>query len=276
MKKTLHIFTLIFSIIILVSCEPSRAENGDLLNGLNENLTGNTTTKLLKKLTVSDDSGSPVTINYFYDGIRLVSVTTSDNSSSYEITYDGDFISQIVYVNSDQGESVTSTLDLLYDGKILKKINEEQDTNGEIIKSVTDITYDGMQLSQIKRTTFTNDTPPKEALILTSDLTFSGPNVSKWILTTESKIPVIPKIVLTANITSYDDKKNPFSQLPKEFNIATLHFETSGQSILGFCKNNPKKITVAGQTADYIYVYDSDGYPVLATVDDETLKYEYY
>lgn len=280
MKKSVQILSFIFSLLIMFSCEPSRAENGDLLHGIKENNTENGTTKLLKKLTVNNNQGSAVTINYIYQGIQLTSITTSDNSSSYEISYNGDFINQIIHTASENGASVTSTLDLVYEEKILTKINEEQDENGEIIKSVTDITYDGEQrISKIKRTTFTNDTPPKKSLILTSELTFSEENISKWILTADSNpsspIPV-PPMVITTNLPSYDDKKNPFSGLPKAFNIAALYFEISGQAILGFSKNNPKKVTSEGQTGEYIYVYDSDGYPILSTVDDETLKYEYY
>ncbi len=89
MKKIPGILTLILSLVILFSCEPSRDGNGDFLIGINqgENGTGEETSvgKKLKSVTSKNDAGEIITYNYSYLAGQLVNVTTSDHSISYNL-----------------------------------------------------------------------------------------------------------------------------------------------------------------------------------------------
>ena len=69
MKKILHLFTFLIGLTILFSCESSRAENGDLLNGITgtESGPGSSNDKVLKKVTSTDSDGISSVINYNYN-----------------------------------------------------------------------------------------------------------------------------------------------------------------------------------------------------------------
>ena len=288
MKKIFGFLSFIFSLVILFSCEPGRDENGDLLFGLNNDgtngggVSGNT--RLLKKFTVTDPDGNVNTAIYTYNGTKLTSVVTNstDNTSTkIDITYNLNLVSKIIHVNTDDnGQSITSTLNMVHNGNVLTNINEEQDFgSGEILKSNTTITYAGAKVLKIERNTFDNDTPPKLFSTITSDLTFSGENISKSIYTI-AFAPIgpitMPPLIVTANFSAYDTMKNPFVQFPKELNIAYTFLDSGGVSVEGLNVNNPKVVHANGQTANYSYVYNSDGYPTSAVANVGTFTYEYY
>lgn len=291
MNKILNIFGFLFCLLILFSCETNRDENGDYLHGVITNPEGgnpgggNTgNSRLLKKFTAVDSDGIVNIADYTYTGTKLTSVATSstdDSSTKINITYTGDLVTKIVHINKDDtGQMVTSTLNMVHNGNVLTKINEEQDFGaGEVLKSNTTITYNGTKVLKIERTTFDNDTPPTLFSTITSDLTFSGENMSKWIYTVAfaPKGPVtLPPLVVTANFSNYDTNKNPFFGFPKELNIANTFLDSGGVSVLGFSPNNPKTVKVDGQSANYVYLYNSAGYPVSAITDFGKFTYEYY
>ena len=81
MNKILHVFSFLFAIMVLYSCESSRAENGDLLNGVNGGTEsgpgsggGTSDDKVLKKVTSIDSDGIASVISYNYNAGKLTTV----------------------------------------------------------------------------------------------------------------------------------------------------------------------------------------------------------
>ena len=91
MKK---ICFLIFVLFIIASCSPNQDINGDYLRGLSYSSNGgtNSTIKNVKTVTTVDAAGDKIVATYNYTGGQLTSVTSSDNSFSYQLTYTGDDI----------------------------------------------------------------------------------------------------------------------------------------------------------------------------------------
>ena len=113
MNKFFNILTLFFSIFILFSCEPGRAENGDLLFGVNGSSGsgggGTTVSKKLKSVTV-DDGTDVITYSYTYnsDG-KLTKLKSSDNSGNYELFYDANKSIDKITVTQSDGSLITTT-----------------------------------------------------------------------------------------------------------------------------------------------------------------------
>lgn len=75
----------------------------------------NATIKNIKTVTTVDDAGDKIVATYNYTGAQLTSVTSSDNSFSYQLTYTGDDITKILYKSvDDTGKEITNTQVLTY------------------------------------------------------------------------------------------------------------------------------------------------------------------
>ena len=286
MNKFFNIFTFIFSLLLVISCEPGRAENGDLLfgvdgNGGNNGTGGTTTTKLLAKVTAPDDvSGGSYDINYSYTGNQLTGVTTSNNSFSEVISYTGSNISKIVRIKDDNGQKLTITNDFMYTGIVLSKIDQKTETGGQIaMRQTTTFTYDvaGNVTKAVTKITDA-ETPPTLLFTITSDFGFAGGNLSKWDFTleTEPMPPItIPPIILNSVLSNYDSAKSAYNTLPKSYCLYAVHEDTDTMGIYGLSKNNVRTFNVSGEIQQISYQYDADNYPTSMTSDGQTVKFEY-
>lgn len=294
MKKLLNIFSFIFCAVILFSCEPSRAENGDFLFGVqNPGETGGGTggggntgsTKRLKKQTVVDPQGLTSYFEYNYTGDKLTSVHGDDDGdiSDYTLNYTNNILTQLIVKEDDGSDVSTTTLNLVYqNGKLISSAGNIVSQGTEINKNVTSYTYNTngtlKKISTSIQSEAANPGTYVEMFSLISDFIFTGNNISTWKFTlTAAPMPpiTIPPIIITANVSSYDTFKNPLATLPEAFTIAGAHFMTATNAAFGLSTNNYKTVNVEGESATYVYTYDADGYPTKATSENGTISYEY-
>ena len=293
MKKLIGFLSFIFSLVILFSCEPGRAENGDLLFGVNEpgqNGGGTGQTKLLKKMTATNSDGEISTINYNYNSGILSSINVDEDGDQIDIflTYDKDKLSQMVLNQMDGATIVNATTNLIYtNGKLTGSTGKIEAGGEELSRNETNFTYDTtgklkMITTSILQEDIDNPGTYTEFSKLVSELLFVGNNISSWKMTTSVNAPPplnIPPIVFEVKLSNYDTFKNPLATLPLEFNIAGAHFLVGTNSVQGLSLNNYKTASVktdgVGDPVNYVYSYDGDGYPTTATASQAVLKYEY-
>ena len=293
MKKLIGFLSFIFSLILLFSCEPGRAENGDLLFGVNEpgqNGGGTGQTKLLKKMTATNSDGEISTINYNYNSGILSSINVDEDGDQIDIflTYDKDKLSQMVLNQMDGATIVNTTTNLIYtNGKLTGSTGKMEAGGEEVSRNTTSFTYDTAgKLKMITTSILQEDIDNPGTYIefskLVSELLFVGNNISSWKMTTSVNAPPpfnIPPIVFEVKLSNYDTFKNPLATLPLEFNIAGAHFLVGTNSVQGLSSNNYKTASVktdgVGDPVNYVYSYDVDGYPTMATASQAVLKYEY-
>ncbi len=293
MKKLIGFLSFIFSLVILFSCEPGRAENGDLLFGVNEpgqNGGGTGQTKLLKKMTATNSDGEISTINYNYNSGILSSINVDEDGDQIDIflTYDKDKLSQMVLNQMDGATIVNTTTNLIYtNGKLTGSTGKMEAGGEEVSRNTTSFTYDTAgKLKMITTSILQEDIDNPGTYIefskLVSELLFVGNNISSWKMTTSVNAPPpfnIPPIVFEVKLSNYDTFKNPLATLPLEFNIAGAHFLVGTNSVQGLSSNNYKTASVktdgVGDPVNYVYSYDGDGYPTVATTNQAVLKYEY-
>lgn len=277
--------------LMLSSCVPNQDENGDFLHGVEFDPTtttpgtggSNGTVKNIKKVTTVDVDGEIIIANYNYTNNKLTSITSSDNSFSYNITYNGDQISKIVYKTiDDTGADATDTQNLTYSGENLVKSEGSATSAGAVFqKSSTNYTYNSNKIKQII-TVINDESNAVKLFTIQTDYTFSGNNVSsmKYTLTTEPQGPItVEPIILNAGYSNYDTNKNPYNNMPTAFKVFSSQFDLSSGLAIGLAVNNAKtfKLTsnVESLTANFLYSYDSDGYPIIGTSSQGTIAYEY-
>ena len=293
MKKLIGFLSFIFSLILLFSCEPGRAENGDLLFGVNEpgqNGGGTGQIKLLKKMTATNSDGEISTNNYNYNSGILSSINVDEDGDQIDIflTYDKDKLSKMVLNQMDGSMIVNTTTNLIYtNGKLTGSTGKMEAGGEEVSRNETNFTYDTTgKLKMITTSILQEDIDNPGTYIefskLVSELLFVGNNISSWKMTTSVNAPPpfnIPPIVFEVKLSNYDTFKNPLATLPLEFNIAGAHFLVGTNSVQGLSSNNYKTASVktdgVGDPVNYVYSYDGDGYPTVATASQAVLKYEY-
>jgi len=293
-----NILYYIFGVFVLSACTPNQDADGDLLNGIDYDWTNNgggnggpTPTKLLKKVTI-DDAGDIVTYTYTYNtDKKLTGITTDDNSLKISITYlaSGN-IEKIVRTENNMGTVSTEEIVPVYAGGKIDKTNVTHTENGKSIKSIGTITYSSNGWPSAIKEDIYDESNTKIAANFASTLTYSGNNITRWnfksSFATGLPVPVfdfLQEMELTANLSEYDDKINPYNLLPKDYLIATVHAEADASSITGFAKNNARKIgitvvfagTPLSDSQAVVYLYDKDGYPTTATSTDIVTKFEY-
>ncbi|MDP9957245.1 hypothetical protein J2X97_002911 [Epilithonimonas hungarica] len=289
MKNILYYITIAFGIFTLSSCDPSQDANGDFLNGVDytdgssSGGSNNSTVKNIRKVTTVDMDGEKIVATYNYSGTKLTSVTSSDNSFSYNLTYTGDNITKIIYRSvDDMGTEITNTQNLSYTGGKLTKSEGNSTSGGGIIYvSSTTYTYNSDKIKSIV-TKIKDETNTEDLYNLQTDYTFSGNNVSayKYTLKTVISGPVtVTPIIFDMSFSGYDTKKNPLGNLPTAFKLVSSHFDVTNNIVYSFSANNYKtsKITTNAEslTSNMSYVYDADAYPTIGTSAYGTVTFEY-
>ena len=281
MNKFINIFSFIFAAFFVLSCEPSRAENGDYLFGVNNpggtGGGGSTTNRLLKKMIThleDEDTGE------MEDGITIFNYTSGkltsiDDSTSGTMRVEYNSNNKISKLLIDG--VMTATYE--YSGTILSKITTE--FTG-VSKSVTNYTF--VEGKMVKSITVTEMTfmPIPIKLYTEDSYEYQGNNVSKNITKIGAYDPVTGELVMDPGsvntVFEYDAKKNPFSLLPKEY----MYFYSSISPQTGHftSANNPLKATVTEQdgtsaTSTTTYIYDEQDNVTKLTSGEEYYQFEY-
>ncbi len=282
MKKYIGHFLFIFSLLLVFSCEPNRAEDGDLLFGVQNpgetggNGGGTGVVKNLKSVTAIDDVGETLTFNYIYQAGKLTSVTTSDNSVSYTLSYQNNLINHIKVVQDDGSLITTTDFAISYNnGKFVEAKGAGAESDGTTFNNTLTATYSNNKISKILSKMvgydITDPTITYDMFTLQSDITYTGNNISTWKFTTTFPLtpPInFPPIILNATFSNYDTKINPFNTLPEAYNIISSLYGTDSTAVTGFSANNYGKLAIENQSATYIYTYDADGYPTKAVASN--------
>lgn len=281
MKK---ICFLIFVLSISTSCSPNQDINGDYLRGVSYSSNGgtNATIKNVKTVTTVDAAGDKIVATYNYTGGQLFSVTSSDNSFSYHLTYTGDDITKILYKSvDDTGKDITNTQVLTYSaGKLTKSEGDFVFAGSGTFTSSTIYSYDGDKIKSII-TKVKDKATSSERYTIQADYGFSGSNVSnfKYSLTYAAGPITQPPIILNIILSNYDSYKNPFGTLPMAFKLVSAQFDLENNALYGFSKNNYKttniKTNTDNTTVNFSYSYDTDGYPILGTSSAGTVSFQY-
>lgn len=281
MKK---ICFLIFVLFITASCSPNQDINGDYLMGVSYSSNGgtNATIKNVETVTTVDAAGDEIVATYNYTGGQLTSVTSSDNSFSYQLTYTGDDITKILYKSvDDTGKDITNTQVLTYSaGKLTKSEGDVVFAGSGTFTSSTIYSYDGDKIKSII-TKVKDKATSSERYTIQTDYGFSGSNVSnfKYSLTYAAGPITQPPIILNITLSNYDSYKNPFGTLPMAFKLVSAQFDLENNALYGFSKNNYKttniKTNADNSTVNFSYSYDTDGYPILGTSSAGTVSFQY-
>lgn len=275
MKK---ICFLIFVLSISTSCSPNQDINGDYLRGVSYS----STIKNVKTVTTVGAAGDKIVATYNYTGGQLTSVTSSDNSFSYQLTYTGDDITKILYKSvDDTGKDITNTQVLTYSaGKLTKSAGDVVFAGSGTFTSSTIYSYDGDKIKSIITKVKDKATSSQKYTIQT-DYGFSGSNVSnfKYSLTYAAGPIIQAPIILNITLSNYDSYKNPFGTLPMAFKLVSAQFDLENNALYGFSKNNYKttniKTNTDNTTVNFSYSYDTDGYPILGTSSAGTVSFQY-
>jgi len=205
------------------------------------------------KITTVTDSDGEVT-TYTWDGDQLVKITIKDSTDTYitNFTYAN---GKLTRVEQDQN----TTFEIIYTGDDVTRVNERDYLDNELYNYYT-YTYSGGNLSRLD-VYEVNEAPESDSLIEQYDLTFNGDNLSKVDmkeLGDGGKLESLGSI----QVTSTDDKMNPFYMMPTLFSDDYDDF-----SVLG--KNNitaMSLVTPFGPLPFAIsYEYNAEGYPVKVT-----------
>lgn len=281
MKK---ICFLIFVLSISTSCSPNQDINGDYLRGVSYSSNGgtNATIKNVETVTTVGAAGDKIVATYNYTRGQLTSVTSSDNSFSYQLTYTGDDITKILYKSvDDTGKDITNTQVLTYSaGKLTKSEGDVVFAGSGTFTSSTIYSYDGDKIKSIM-TKVKDKATSSEKYTIQADYGFSGSNVSnfKYSLTYAAGPITQPPIILNITLSNYDSYKNPFGTLPMAFKLVSAQFDLENNALYGFSKNNYKttniKTNTDNTTVNFSYSYDTDGYPFLGTSSAGTVSFQY-
>lgn len=283
MKNVLNIFAFIFSAFLLFSCEPSRDLNGDFLIGVNQNPGGNggggnIDNRLLKKIlshSLNEDTGEyeDGTTVFNYQNSKLISLNDDATGGLLNVEYNS--ANKISKIFSDG--ALTATFE--YSGTTLSKITT---TIMGLSESVTNYTFAGDKM--VKSITITELTfSPIPAKVYTEDTyEYQNNNVTKNTTKIGLFDPVTGELIIdpgsVISVFEYDNKKSPYTLLPKEFVL----FFSSISPQTGFLSsaNNPVKSTVTDQdgAVDVTTItneYDSKDYATKSTSGEEYTNYEY-
>ena len=279
-----NIFLLIFVLSISTSCSPNQDINGDYLLGVSYSSNGgtNATIKNVETVTTVGAAGDEIVATYNYTGGQLTSVTSSDNSFSYQLTYTGDDITEILYKSvDDTGKDITNTQVLTYSaGKLTKSEGDVVFAGSGTFTSSTIYSYDGDKIKSII-TKVKDKATSSERYTIQTDYGFSGSNVSnfKYTLTYAAGSMTQTPIILNITLSNYDSYKNPFGTLPMAFKLVSAQFDLENNALYGFSKNNYKttniKTNTDNTTVNFSYSYDTDGYPILGTSSAGTVSFQY-
>lgn len=213
---------------------------------------------LLKKVVLTGSDGK-TTVNYTYDGNKLVSVVDDFKVINLHYTYTGDVITKIDFKLPDGSIEQTNTFSYGTDGKLATFVRVEFDEDD--FKGYKEVyTYNANGTISVKA--YNGDDKTQTNATGTSTITFVNGDVSE-ITSTNS-----PNHKYT-----YDSKNNAAKNVLGLDKIAFVDGE--GTDVF----HNELSDTVDGEIwSTYSYTYNSDGYPEKSTdnEDGEGFTSEYF
>ncbi|MBF4519189.1 hypothetical protein IRZ71_22790 [Flavobacterium sp. ANB] len=204
---------------------------------------------LLKKVVITG-SGGKTTVNYTYDGNKLVSVVDDFKVINMHYTYTGDLITKIDFKLPDGSIEQTNSFSYGTDGKLTTFVRVEFDEDD--FKGYKEVyTYNANGTISVKA--YSGDDKTQTNATGTSTITFVNGDVSE-ITSTNS-----PNHKYT-----YDDKNNSAKNVLGLDKIAFVDGE--GTDVF----HNELSDTSDGEVwSTYSFTYNSDGYPEKSTSNEE-------
>lgn len=238
--------------------------------------TGNPTnpspsSKKMKQVKVQDTGDPAYFVNYVYNGDKLTSVNSSDNSISYTVDYTGNQITKITGKGIQGDPDVVFVSNLVYTGGQLTQTNGTRTDGAAVEDFITNYTYNAGKIASAVTTFYQAGTTTVTGTI-TGTFQHSGNNLTNWTLNLQGMIPL--NIVTT--FSNFDSKHNPFNTLPLEFNLANCNLDLIHSGASGFSSENALNMNVAGTGYTVNYTYDADNYPTKIVSPDTTLDITYY
>jgi hypothetical protein len=265
MKKLFHILFAVIISIIINSCSKDESSEYDDPLDIRENV-------LVKKITKTDALGNVQTIDFIYDGNKIVSLETDEEIHSF--FYTGNLITKREVFNKEF--SITEITNYTYNGKVLKTSNNVTfvNNNGESMTfnapDETNTTPSSSNLYKYRGYIDFEQNLVYEYITIfeTYDLLLYGPNRAATIEQNNYRY-------------TYDDSKNPFNNIigmgyllnnDNRLRFGVLHLlngnckkninKVEAYSFLTFW-GNPTSVTDVGPvyTYDRVYTYNDLNYP---------------
>lgn len=260
MKK---IIFFVLSIFIIQSCVDSTRDFTDIG-------TPPPGIKVVKKIKVNKVGGIPYEINYNWTSGKLTSISTSNNSSSYILEYNGKELKKITQTIGQGSQLKTTVSNLVYNSGKLTVINGTENTAATgTLNFTTAIGYTGNYPSTIHKLYQNGGITTVESILLE----YKNTNISKinYILGNG------PTAINTEiNLSNYDEKKNPINTLPIAFSISDSYVNEDTFGVLGLSINNFKTENIQNTgIVNTVFTYDTDGYPTKSVKPDLILEFEY-
>lgn len=250
----------------------------------NQNNSGGTTTitgpRILSKITSGNVDQEEYITNAGLLSQAFIRDAGSTNTITATVTYSGDKISKIKYVDNVNPHVIDNTYNLTYTSGKLSEITMDQTVVSTTNHSDFTVYYDANgQLYRIVEkkkmggsTSYTHYVENK--------FTFAAGNVAKVDYTTMLMNSGNPDPSTTTTMSyaydNYDNKINPYTNLPKEYFMVTGTLFPINFNALS--PNNTGKITLISPGAPQTsvpksYLYDSQNYPV--SDPGQIVKYVY-
>lgn len=265
MKKTSLLLFAVITAIIFNSCSKDEVSKNDT-NQIDAPLEIKDNV-LVKQITRTDEQGFVQTVNFKYEGNKIISIETDQEKISF--VYSGNLIVKKEVYNKTYAN--TETFNYTYNGKILKTINDItfiKNNDYIIFNAPNSTSEDGSEMRKYR-----------------GNIYFSKDKIFEYITINENynllKSEVRPSLVDQYNYRyTYDEKKNPFDNIIGMgylLNNDTRFYENL-HLLNGTCKNNitnivkyyyitywgnPTSITEPGATYTYdrVYTYNELNYP---------------
>lgn len=258
--KKVFVLAGLLSALVFTSCKKDKDDNGGNNGG-----DGNPATKLVKKMTETENGVSTVYNFTYNDAKKITRFAAADGSKYVNFTYDA--AGNLTKVESVE-DDFKNVYSYTYNNNIpvsgtLKTWEMNGGQAGDLIED-DELTYtvENGQVTKIKLFMKQSD------MEVNMNLSYTNGNLTK--------IESAPNSLYSykANFT-FGTKKSPFLQLSKYV------LDQAGFSLM-FCSKN-ELISAAydfpGSTFDYTithqYTYDANGYPLTSTDGDVQVKYEY-
>lgn len=247
MKKILCLFSAL-SLVLISSCS-------------SDDSSSNESSILIKKIVEIDNDNTTFTVEYTYDGKKLIKEVGKEEGYSNVInyTYNGDLITKMSETDDD---GLISTTELTYDGNKLKTmLVTEKNSNGTYINKTTythnsdgSVSYSRVSVDPVTK---------EESNTVLGKLTYTSGNLVKEESGTGLSLMTI--------VYEYDTKNNPY----KNVTGAELLLDNSE---IGYSKHNKIKETTASAYSDRVssstFIYDGNDFPTESKSFDKTGKLE--
>ncbi|MDF2190982.1 hypothetical protein [Paraflavitalea sp. CAU 1676] len=260
--KKLFVVAGMLATLVFTSCKKDKDNDDNTGGGGN-----NPSTKLIKKLTETEN-GTTTVYNFTYDGNkRLTNYGSADGKEQTKFTYDAaGNLTKLEIIDEESKIEYTYAYSNNVPVSGTMKTWELHGAQPDELITDNSVTYTvaNGQVTKMKRVIKEDD----EEYVMNLNLTYTNGNVTKIQTETGS-------ILEYSAVFTFGDKKSPFPQLSKYI------LDEAGFSVMFSSKNELKTATYdwPGQVGDFgfsnTYTYDGSGYPLTSTDGTTQVKYEY-